>query len=98
MCHTTAEVQREVGSCLPGVLCVGAAVLRAGVQDLFGSLGVPIWATRALRRAQEEVGEIHASQTATKHESPENVGEIAFVDLQVSVFASELQRMPAQHL
>src|SRR5258708_36774777 len=92
-----AKVQREVRFCLPGVLHVDGAVLRAGIQDLFGCLGVPIRATIPLRRAKEEVGEIITTHAATKHETPENVREITFVDLQVAGFAADLQRMSAQH-
>ena len=90
-----AEVEREIGSYLPGVLYKRATVTRAGIQKLQGRLRV---AARTRRRANQKIRKIAAGRVAIKDEVAIGTGVVAFVDLQVAGFAAKLQRVFAHRL
>ena len=90
-----AEIQREVRLHFPGVLNVGAAVTRAGVQELHAALVIAV-ARRG--SAEQIVGEIDAGNGAIKGEVAVGCANIAFVDLQIAELAPELQRVFALQL
>src|ERR1700693_4932346 len=79
---------------LPGILDEGPAILRSGIQHLFGSLDVSS-TTSVAGRAQQEVRHVRSSHRTVKGELSVRTGKVPFVHLEITEFPSSLPRMLA---
>ena len=90
------QIERQVGFDFPGILGKRATVTCAGIEELQSRLGVRTIRTDSGGSAEEEIGDIAAGHRAVKDELAIRAGKVAFVHLQVAVFAAELPSVPAE--